>query len=78
MTEEEKRIIALHELGHAVTLHLLDHTDPVEKISVVRRGHALGATWTIPQEDKYLQSKAKFLDELVGLLGGRAAEEVFF
>jgi len=78
ISEEEKNIIAFHELWHAVTLHLLEKTDPVEKISIVRRGHALWTTWTIPKEDKYLYSKGKFLDEVVGLLWWRAAEEVFF
>lgn len=53
-------------------------SDPVEKISIVSRGMALGVTWMMPQEDSYLYSKAKFLDEMVSLLGGRAAEEVFF
>ncbi|MFA7298263.1 MAG: ATP-dependent zinc metalloprotease FtsH [Candidatus Absconditabacterales bacterium] len=78
MREEEKKIIAFHELGHAITSHILPHADPVEKISIVRRGHALGVTWIMPNEDFYLSSKAKFLDEVVSLLGGRAAEEVFF
>lgn len=76
--EKEKKLIAYHELGHAITGHLLENTDPIEKISIVRRGHALGITWTTPEEDKNLYSKAKFLDELVTLLGGRAAEEIFF
>lgn len=75
--EQEKKIIAYHELGHAVTWHLLTHTDPIEKISIVRRGQALGLTRTTPEEDRNLYSKAKFLDELVSLLGGRAAEEIF-
>ncbi|MCX6823977.1 MAG: ATP-dependent zinc metalloprotease FtsH [candidate division SR1 bacterium] len=78
MREEEKNIIAFHELGHAVTSHILPHADPVEKISIVRRGHALGVTWIMPNEDMYLNSKVKFLDEVVSLLGGRAAEEIFF
>jgi len=78
MREEERKIIAYHELGHAVTMHLLPNADSVEKISIVRRGQALWATWTIPSEDKYLYSKAKFLDEIVGLLWWRAAEEIFF
>ena len=78
ISEEEKNIIAFHELWHAVTLHSLEKADPVEKISIVRRGHALWTTWTIPKEDKYLYSKSKFLDEVVWLLGWRAAEEVFF
>ena len=75
--EQEKKIIAYHELGHAVTGHLLDNSDPIEKISIVRRGQALGLTWTTPEEDRNLYSKAKFLDELVTLLWGRAAEELF-
>ncbi|HMT00911.1 MAG TPA: ATP-dependent zinc metalloprotease FtsH [Candidatus Absconditabacterales bacterium] len=74
----EKKIVTYHELGHAVTAFNLEHADPVEKISIVSRGMALGVTWMLPQEDKFLISKAKFLDELVTLLGGRAAEEVFF
>ncbi|MFA6255561.1 MAG: ATP-dependent zinc metalloprotease FtsH [Candidatus Absconditabacterales bacterium] len=78
MREQEKKIIAFHELGHAITSHILPHADPVEKISIVRRGHALGVTWIMPNEDLYLNSKAKFLDEVVSLLGGRAAEEIFF
>lgn len=78
MKEKEKKLVAYHELGHAVTGHLLVNADPIEKISIVRRGQALGVTWTSPEEDKHLYSKAKFLDELVTLLGGRAAEEVFF
>lgn len=76
--EKEKKLVAYHELGHAVTGHLLENADPVEKISIVRRGQALWVTWTTPEEDKNLYSKAKFLDELVTLLWGRAAEEVFF
>lgn len=75
--EQEKKIIAYHELGHAVTGHLLENADPIEKISIVRRGQALGLTWTTPEEDRNLYSKVKFLDELVTLLWGRAAEEIF-
>lgn len=69
MKEKEKKLVAYHELGHAVTGHLLVNADPIEKISIVRRGQALGVTWTSPEEDKHLYSKAKFLDELVTLLG---------
>ena len=78
MKEKEKKLVAYHELWHAVTGHLLENTDPIEKISIVRRGHALWVTWTTPEEDKNLYSKAKFLDEIVSLLWGRASEEVFF
>ncbi len=76
--EKERKIIAYHELWHAVTAHQLPNTDPVEKISIVSRGLALWVTWMMPEEDRYLYSKAKFLDELVSILGGRAAEEIFF
>lgn len=76
--EEEKKIIAYHELGHALTSHILPQADPVEKISIVRRGHALGMTWITPDEDKNLISRAKFLDEVTSLMWGRAAEEFFF
>lgn len=78
LKETERKIITFHELGHAITSYLLPNADPVEKISIVRRGHALGVTWIMPNEDMYLSSKAKFLDEVVSLLGWRAAEEVFF
>lgn len=78
MKENEKKMVAYHELWHAVTGHLLENTDPIEKISIVRRWHALWVTWTTPEEDKNLYSKAKFLDEIVSLLWGRASEEVFF
>ena len=69
LQDAEKKIVTYHELGHAVTAFNLPHADPVEKISIVSRGMALGVTWMLPQEDKYLISKAKFLDELVTLLG---------
>lgn len=75
---KEREIVTYHELGHAVTAYNLEHADPVEKISIVSRGMALGVTRMMPTEDTYLSSKAKFLDEMVTLLGWRAAEEVFF
>jgi len=78
ISDQEKKIVTFHELWHAVTAHVLPHADPVEKISIVSRGQALGVTWMMPTEDKYLYSKEKFLDDVVSLLGGRAAEEVFF
>ncbi len=78
MKEQEKKIIAFHELGHAITSHILPNADPVEKISIVRRWLALWVTWIMPNEDMYLNSKSKFLDEVTSLLWGRAAEEIFF
>lgn len=76
--EKEKKITAYHELGHALLAHLQPEADPVEKISIVRRGHALGVTRTTPTEDKNLYSKQYLLSELSVMLAGRAAEEIFF
>ncbi len=78
LTQHEKDITAYHELGHAIVGHLSPHSDPLHKISIVSRGSALGVTWFLPQEDQYTTSKSKFLDEICGLLGGRAAEELIF
>src|ERR1017187_4899823 len=74
--ENEKRTIAFHEMGHAMVGMLLEHIDPVHKISVVSRGMALGWTLSLPSEDKYLVSKAELEDQLAQILGGRWAEEV--
>ena len=78
MSEKERNTIAYHELGHAVTSYFSKDADPVEKISIVPRWLALWVTWMMPKEDARLYSKAKFLDEMVVMLGGRAAETVFF
>lgn len=78
LSEKEKSITAYHEVGHAIVGHLCPDSDPLHKISIVSRGAALGVTWFLPQEDQYTTSKSKFLDEICGLLGGRAAEEIIF
>lgn len=78
ISEEERRVIAFHEAGHAVVMHCLEHSDPVHKVSIVSRGMALGFTMPLPESDKYLRRRETFEDEIVGLLGGRAAEEVIF
>lgn len=78
LSDEEKKITAYHELGHAVVGHMLPYCDPVHKISVVSRGMALGVTWFLPEEDVHLQSKIKFEQDICSLLGGRVAEEIFF
>jgi cell division protease FtsH len=78
ISEEEKRIIAYHEAGHAVVMQALEYADPVHKVSIIARGMAGGYTLALPDEDRTLASKRKFLDDLVGLLGGRAAEELVF
>jgi cell division protease FtsH len=78
ISEEEKRIVAYHEAGHAVVAHVLPNADPVHKITIVARGMAGGYTMALPQEDRTLISRAKFLDDLAFTLGGRAAEEIVF
>ena len=78
ISEEEKRVVAYHEAGHAVVAHVLPNTDPVHKITIVARGMAGGYTMALPQEDRTLMSRAKFLDDLAFTLGGRAAEEIVF
>ena len=78
ISDDEKKIIAYHEAGHAVVMNKLPHCDPVHKVSIVSRGMALGYTMPLPEEDRYLRHRAKFKDELAGLLGGRAAEELMF
>ncbi len=78
MTEHEKKLTAIHEVGHAIVGKMLAHTDPVHKISILPRGGAGGVTWFLPEKDRTYTSKAKYLDELATLYGGRVAEEVFF
>ena len=71
ISAEEKQIIAYHEAGHALVMSSLEHCDPVHKVSIIARGMALGYTMPLPEDDRYLQSKAKFRDDMAGLLGGR-------
>ncbi len=78
ISDEEKKIIAYHEAGHAMVMNNLPQCDPVHKVSIVSRGMALGYTMPLPEEDRYLKHRAKFKDQLAGLLGGRAAEELMF
>jgi cell division protease FtsH len=78
MSEDERRITAYHELGHALVGHFLEHNDPVHKISIVGRGQALGYTISLPREDRYLTTKASLMANLAMTLGGRAAEELVF
>ena len=78
ISADEKQIIAYHEAGHALVMRSLEHSDPVHKISIIARGMALGYTMPLPEDDRYLQSRAKFRDDMAGLLGGRSAEEIVF
>ena len=78
MNEKERLITAYHEGGHALVAHALPNTDPVQKITIMPRGRALGYTMVLPDEDKYSKSRNQMLDELAYTLGGRAAEELIF
>lgn len=79
LSEEQKRRVAFHEVGHALVAAYSEHADPVHKISVVPRGRAaLGYTMQLPTEDQFLLSKSELLDKIRGILGGRAAEEIVF
>jgi len=78
MSDKERRITAYHEMGHAIVGHYLEHSDPVHKISVISRGQALGYTISLPQEDKFLTTRAELADTMAMTLGGRAAEEIVF
>jgi cell division protease FtsH len=78
ISEEEKRIIAYHEAGHAIVMNAIAEADPVQKITIVGRGQAGGMTWYRPEDDRLLTSRRKMVAELAGALGGRAAEELVF
>ena len=78
MSEKERLITAYHEMGHAIVGHFLEHSDPVHKISVISRGQALGYTISMPQEDRFLTTRAELNDTMAMTLGGRAAEEIVF
>ena len=76
ISDQEKRIIAYHEAGHALVQSKLEHCDPVHKVSVISRGMMAGYTMTLPEDDRRLYSKRKFEDELAGLLGGYVSEQI--
>ncbi|HSR47743.1 MAG TPA: ATP-dependent zinc metalloprotease FtsH [Anaerolineales bacterium] len=78
ITNEEKRIVAYHEAGHAVITHVIPDADPVHKVSIIARGMMGGFTMALPQEDTILMSRNKLKAEMAMLLGGRAAEELVF
>jgi len=78
MSDHEKRVIAFHEAGHALVGHVLQHTDPIHKVSIVARGRALGWTLALPEQDKYLKTRSEMRDQMAMLLGGRTAEEMIF
>ncbi len=78
MNAAEKEITAYHEAGHAIVAHILPNCHPVNKVSIISRGRAGGFTWTLPDEDRHLNSIADFKDDLAHMLGGRFAEQVVF
>jgi cell division protease FtsH len=78
ISEKEKRVVAYHEAGHAILFHVLEHTFPVHKITIVSRGRAGGYVMPLPDEDSNLVSKEQFEDMICATMGGRAAEEIIF
>jgi cell division protease FtsH len=78
LTEEDLEVFAYHEAGHAVVSYYLPHSDPVHKVSIIGRGHAGGYTMYLPENERYVMTKSKLLDELTNMLGGRAAEILAF
>lgn len=78
MSQKEKERVAFHEAGHALVGKLLEHVDPVHKISIIPRGGALGYVLQLPVEDRYLITRAELIDRVTMILAGRAAEEIVF
>jgi cell division protease FtsH len=74
----EREVIAYHEAGHAIVGELLEHSDPVHKVTILPRGLSLGSTMSMPEDDKYLVTQAELMDDVTTLLGGRVAEEIVF
>ena len=77
-TVRDQRITAYHEAGHAVTMHYLETADPVHHITIIPRGRSLGTTWSLPGEERSHLTRNEMFEDIVGLLGGRAAEELVF
>jgi cell division protease FtsH len=78
ISDNEKRIVAYHEAGHAVVMNAIAESDPVQKVSIIARGQNGGFTLALPVEDSILMPRKKLLAEMTGLLGGRVAEEIVF
>jgi cell division protease FtsH len=78
ISQEEKRIIAYHEAGHAIVMNAVPEADPVHKVTITSRGMAGGYTLALPEDDRTLMGRRKLQAEMIGLLGGRAAEELVF
>ncbi len=75
---EEKKLTAYHEAGHTIAMYHTPECEPIHKVTIIPRGRALGATMSLPEKDRYTQSKKRLEADLVSLMGGRAAEELIF
>ena len=78
LSEKEKKNTAYHEAGHALIALLIPGSDPVEKVTIIPRGFSLGSTWSVPEEDRYSHNRTFLLNQIAGLMGGRAAEMLVF
>jgi cell division protease FtsH len=78
LTEEEKEVVAYHEGGHAVLAYVLDHADPIHKVTILPTGMALGVTQQLPEEERHIYKREYIADSIVVALGGRTAEEIVF
>ena len=78
LSDKEKKNTAYHEAGHAILNEILDHTDPLHKVTIITRGPSLGSTMFLPDEDKFNYRKNELLSQLIVLMGGRVAEEIIF
>ncbi len=78
LSAKEKEVTAYHEMGHAIVGHLLEDCDPVQKITIIPRGMALGATWFVPEEESKLYTKRRFEHKMASLMGGYVAEEMIY
>ena len=77
LKQEERRVVAYHEAGHAMVQLQMKHLPPLHKVSIIPRGNALGTTTSLPREDQHIHSKSFLLEQLAVLMGGRAAESIF-
>lgn len=78
LTEEELRLIAYHEAGHALVAAVLPNADPIHKVTIVPRGRAMGVTQQLPEREKYIYPREYMLDRMAVMMGGRAAEDIVF
>ena len=78
LSETERTLVAYHEMGHAIVGHMLPNCEPIERVTVIPQGQALGVTVSFPDEDRFLATRQEHLDRLARIMGGRAAEELIF